>query len=82
MSQEKMEKDLTELENLKRRLFSKQHLSEDDQIIILRAVMREVGGYEQLMRLPITAYREIADSIAIERQREKEANEKAAHKIK
>jgi hypothetical protein len=42
--------------------------------------MREVGGYDQLMRLSIWAFNVIADSIALEREREKEANEKAAHK--
>lgn len=39
--------------------------------------MREVGGYEQLMKLPMSAYNVIAESIAIEKQREKEEYDKA-----
>jgi hypothetical protein len=42
--------------------------------------MREVGGYSELMKLPLSAYKIIANSIALEKQRENEANEKAAHK--
>jgi hypothetical protein len=66
-----MEKDSTELDNLKRKLFNKNSQSEDDQITEMRAVMREVGGYEQLMNLPLTAYVVIAQSIARDQKREK-----------
>jgi len=38
----------------------------------MRAVMQEVGGYEQLMRLPICAYNVIAESIALERKAEQD----------
>jgi len=44
---------------------------------MLRAVMREVGGYEQLMKLPMSAYNVIAESIAEEKKKEKEDYDKA-----
>ena len=64
-----MEKESTELENLKKKLFSQEQ--SPDEILVLRAVMREVGGYEQLMKLPISAYHVIAESISKEREAEK-----------
>lgn len=71
-----MEQDSQELENLKKRLFQKEK-QKPDEIAELRAVMREVGGYEQLLHLPISAYKIIAESIAEEKQKEMEAYEKA-----
>jgi DNA-binding protein H-NS len=65
-----MEKDLEELENLKKRLLNKNKPSEDDIIFELRAVMREVGGYTELMNLPTSAYEVILESIAKEKERE------------
>jgi hypothetical protein len=65
-----MEKDLEELENLKKRLLNKNKPSEDDIIFELRAVMREVGGYTELMNLPTSAYGVILESIAKEKERE------------
>jgi hypothetical protein len=48
---------------------------------MLRAVMREVGGYEQLMKLPMSAFNVIAESITLEKTREKEEYDKArSHK--
>ena len=44
---------------------------------MLRAVMREVGGYEQLMKLPMSAYNVIAESIAEEKKKEKEMYDKS-----
>lgn len=49
---------------------------------MLRAVMREVGGYEQLMKLPMSAYNVIAESIAIEKAKEKEEYDKAVARSK
>ena len=74
-----MEKDSTELENLKKKLF-KSSLSEDDQISEMRAVMREVGGYEQLMNLPLSAYVTIAESIARDQKAEKAQYDRLKHK--
>jgi hypothetical protein len=47
---------------------------------MLRAVMREVGGYEQLMKLPMSAYEVIAESIAKEKEEEKKQYDKARSK--
>ena len=71
-----MEKDLQELENLKKKLFSNQ-TSEDDQIFNLRQVMKEVGGYEQLMNLPIATYNIIIESIVAERKAQIKAYNKS-----
>jgi len=49
---------------------------------MLRAVMREVGGYEQLMDLPMSAYNVIAESIAIEKTKEKEEYDRASRRKK
>jgi hypothetical protein len=70
-----MEKELTELENLKQRLSKKQN--PNDEVWMLRAVMREVGGYEQLMKLPMPAYNVIAESIIQEKEAEKADYDKA-----
>jgi hypothetical protein len=70
-----MEKDLQELENLKQRLNRKQN--PDNEIWILRAVMREVGGYEQLMKLPLSVYNIIAESIISERNAQLKAYNKS-----
>jgi len=59
-----MEKESPELEHLKKRLFQKN----SDELFLLREIMREVGGYEQLMNLPIVAYNLIAESIISERK--------------
>ena len=44
--------------------------------------MREVGGYEQLMKLPMSAYDVIAESITLEKLKEKEESEKVARRSK
>jgi len=44
--------------------------------------MREVGGYEQLMKLPITAYNLIAESILKEKEKEMKEIEKARSRNK
>ena len=49
---------------------------------MLRAVMREVGGYEQLMKLPMSAYNVIAESIADEKETEKAEYDKAKARSK
>lgn len=67
---------MQELENLKQKLFKKGNQN-PDEIWMMRAVMREVGGYEQLMKLPMSAYNAIAESIAIEKAKEKEEYDKA-----
>ena len=73
-----MEKDLQELENLKQRLNKTQN--PDNEIRILRAVMREVGGYEQLMKLPMNAYNVIAESIIKEKEEEAKEYSRASRK--
>ena len=77
-----MEKESIELDSLKRKLFNRDSPSEDDQITEMRAVMREVGGYEQLMNLPLSAYIVIAESIARDQKREKAMYDKAKSKMK
>ena len=47
---------------------------------MLRAVMREVGGYDQLMKLPVSAYNVIAESIVKEKEAEKAQYDKARSK--
>jgi hypothetical protein len=76
-----MEKDSAELENLKQKLFRKSN-QKSDEIFELRAVMREVGGYEQLLKLPITAYRVILENIVEEKKRELEVNKKKPRSLK
>lgn len=44
--------------------------------------MREVGGYEQLLKLPITAYRVILENIVEEKKRELEVNKKKPRSLK
>ena len=44
--------------------------------------MREVGGYEQLMNLPMSAYNVIAESIIAEKQKEKEDCDKVVARSK
>jgi hypothetical protein len=75
-----MEKESQELENLKTKLFKKEQ--NPDEVWMLRAVMREVGGYEQLMKLPMSAYNVIAESISIEKTKEKEEYDKAVARSK
>jgi hypothetical protein len=45
---------MNELERLKKKLF-KQESSELDEIYSFCAIMELVGGYEQLLNLPLTA---------------------------
>jgi hypothetical protein len=75
-----MEKELQELENLKTKLFKKEQ--SPDEVWMLRAIMREVGGYEQLMKLPMSAYNVIAESISIEKTKEKEEYDKVVARSK
>jgi hypothetical protein len=42
--------------------------------------MREVGGYEQLMKLPMSAYNVIAESIIKEKEDEAKEYSKASRK--
>jgi hypothetical protein len=49
---------------------------------MLRAVMREVGGYEQLMKLPMSAYNVIAESIIEEKKMEKDEYDKTRSRLK
>ena len=67
------------MESLKQRLFKNQN---PDEVLMLRAVMREVGGYEQLMKLPISAYNIIAESIAKEKELEKAEYDKSRSHLK
>jgi hypothetical protein len=39
--------------------------------------MKEVGGYEQFMRLPITAFQVIAENISLENKERKKSYERA-----
>jgi hypothetical protein len=44
--------------------------------------MKEVGGYSELMKLPMSAYTAIAESISIEKAKEKEEYDKAVARSK
>lgn len=45
--------------------------------------MREVGGYEQMLNLPISAYNVIAESIVKEKEKEKADYDKAhSHRLR
>jgi hypothetical protein len=49
---------------------------------MLRAVMREVGGYEQLMKLPMSAFNVIAESIVKEKEAEQAEYNKSRSRLK
>ena len=55
---------------------SSQDLNSEKLIRTLRLVMEKVGGYEQLMNLPIPAFREIAEDM----KRENEEQDKSMKK--
>lgn len=63
-------KNSTELQNLKNVLFNKG--SNDEGVYMLCAVMELVGGYEQLMNLPLSSLKEIIKYLEfVNKQQEK-----------
>jgi len=72
---------MKELNQLKRRLL-KQETSEKDLIFNLCEVMKIVGGYEQLMNLPIPALMEILKYLEHVNKEEQKAMEKAKNRGK
>jgi hypothetical protein len=72
-------KELIELEKLKRRLL-KQEPSEKDLVYTLCRVMKEVGGYEQLLNLSLPALHEIIDYLNYLAREEEKAYQKVKNK--
>ena len=59
--------ELKELESLKNKLFNNNQ-SDEEQVYEFRLVMREVGGFEQVMKLPVDVYRLLVENIVWERK--------------
>lgn len=55
-----MNQQLNELENLKGKIFG-QSDSDTEQTRVLIQIMREVGGYDNLMNMPIPALKQVYD---------------------
>jgi len=72
-----------ELERLKKRLLKSNQPNPDFvQVINLCEIMKLVGGYEQLVNMPIPAMHQVMDYIIWYRKEEQKAHEKNIKKQK
>jgi len=69
-----------ELERLKTRLLKSGPSSDFSQVINLCEVMKVVGGFEQLMNMPIPSMQMVADYLSWVNERERKSMEKANRK--
>ena len=63
---------MNELNKLKKRLL-KEGASEADQVYSLCAIMEVVGGYEQLMNLPLPALKAVGDYLDFKAKQEQKS---------
>ena len=71
-------KMLNSLEQLEKTLNKSK--GEKNQVITLYMVMEKVGGYEQLLNLPLSSVKEIVECIEYEAKEKQKANKKQNRK--
>ena len=71
-----------ELERLKKRLNKSSPNSDFAQVVNLCEVMRVVGGYDQLLSMPIPAMQEVAEYINWLNEQEKKSMDKSKFRRK
>lgn len=71
---------MSELEKLKKRLLNSKSPSEKDECFALVEVMKVVGGYDQLLNLPLPTLRVILEKMDKEAKQQKKAYRKAKAK--
>jgi len=66
------------LQRLKNRL--QQKSSETEELVVFYEVMKNVGGYENFIKLPIPAYIEIVEAMEKEAKEEQKMIDKSKHR--